>query len=369
MNLLQKHLTKQMVLLFLSITLLLLLVVWLSQSLRFVQYIVNRGIPVSIFLKLTLFMMPRFLSLILPISTFLVSLFLYNKFNQDRELVIMQAIGMSIWQRGKPVLAFGVFTSFLILALNLWGAPHSSRAFRDLELEIRYNLSKAVLKVGVFNVINNSLVVYVKKVDNNGNMKDLFIADTKDLNKPTYYTAKNGILVSEDNALKLIAQDGTADFIDKTTNTVRYAVFKELVFDTSTFLGSKKVSGWSHAMRELSTKEVIQGVLHDKTEKRGKYIAEINQRIITSSLPLLFGLVIVYFMISTGFNRRGKLTEALISSSFMVLFLMGSLFFINKSQSGRYNMVIAMDIFYFISFTVFIFAINISNRYKKIKEK
>src|SRR3546814_19498633 len=44
-------------------------VIWLSQSLRFVDLIVNRGLQIPSFIYLTLMLMPTWLSIVLPIGS------------------------------------------------------------------------------------------------------------------------------------------------------------------------------------------------------------------------------------------------------------------------------------------------------------
>ncbi len=60
------------------ITLCLTLAIWLTQSLRFVDLIVNRGLPVVEFLYLSMLLLPRFLVVVLPVALFASVLFTYN---------------------------------------------------------------------------------------------------------------------------------------------------------------------------------------------------------------------------------------------------------------------------------------------------
>ncbi len=46
----------------------LICVVWLSQSLQFVEMIVNRGLSIALFVYFTALMLPTFMSMILPIA-------------------------------------------------------------------------------------------------------------------------------------------------------------------------------------------------------------------------------------------------------------------------------------------------------------
>ena len=76
-------------------------VIWLSQSLKFVEMIVNRGLSVGTFIFMTGLLLPNFLLIILPIALFTVIVFTYSKLINDRELVIMRArfLWSSCWNR------------------------------------------------------------------------------------------------------------------------------------------------------------------------------------------------------------------------------------------------------------------------------
>ena len=69
-------------------------IIWLSQSLRFIELIVNRGLPLWTFLQLTVLLLPAWLTLVLPISCFAAVLFVYNRLTSDRELMVMAAAGL-----------------------------------------------------------------------------------------------------------------------------------------------------------------------------------------------------------------------------------------------------------------------------------
>ena len=77
------------------VSVVLVFIVWLTQSLRFLQFVMNKGLPLGTWLKLTIFMLPGFFTLILPVAFFFVVLFIYNKLSVDKELVVVQAVGQN----------------------------------------------------------------------------------------------------------------------------------------------------------------------------------------------------------------------------------------------------------------------------------
>src|SRR5580658_10419964 len=85
-------------------TFLLTSVIWLSQSLRLLDLVINRGQSAPIFVYLTILILPRLLVIILPIAFFAGALFGLHKLNADSELVVMSAAGFSRRQLLTPVL-------------------------------------------------------------------------------------------------------------------------------------------------------------------------------------------------------------------------------------------------------------------------
>lgn len=91
-------------------------VVWLLYSLRFVDMIVNRGLSAGMFVYLSALSMPNFLTQILPISLFAITVFAYHRMIMDRELVVMRAAGLGQFSLARPAI---------ILALLVVGAGYA----------------------------------------------------------------------------------------------------------------------------------------------------------------------------------------------------------------------------------------------------
>ena len=123
-------------------------IIWLSQSLRFVEMIVNRGLSAGTFVYMTMLLLPNFLTVILPIALFTVIVFTYSKMVTDRELVVMRAAGVGQFGLAKPALIVTFLTLVFGYLLNLYLLPESYRAFRILQWEIRNTYSHVLLKEG-----------------------------------------------------------------------------------------------------------------------------------------------------------------------------------------------------------------------------
>ncbi|MGH6685020.1 MAG: LptF/LptG family permease, partial [Pseudolabrys sp.] len=95
-------------------------VIWLTQSLRLLDLVINRGQSAPTFLYLTILIIPSLLVIILPIAFFAGTLFSLNKLNSDSELVVMSAAGFSRAQIALPVLLAAAIVMALTYLCGLY---------------------------------------------------------------------------------------------------------------------------------------------------------------------------------------------------------------------------------------------------------
>src|SRR5947199_8460740 len=90
---------------FFLFTVVLTLVIWMTQSLRLLDIVINRGQSAALFAWLTMLMLPSLLVVIAPIAFFGAALFALNRLNTDSELVVMWSAGVSRLQVALPVIS------------------------------------------------------------------------------------------------------------------------------------------------------------------------------------------------------------------------------------------------------------------------
>ena len=101
-------------------TVVLCLAIVLIQSIRFIDLIVNRGLPLSDFGYLALLITPRFLAVVLPISLFGAILFTYNRMIIGSELIVLRSAGMSTLRLAVPGITVGLGFMLLCYTLTLF---------------------------------------------------------------------------------------------------------------------------------------------------------------------------------------------------------------------------------------------------------
>ncbi len=165
---LDRYVFRQLFLALLAVTGGLTALIWLTQSLRFVELVVNHGLSFGVFVELTGLLIPSFVAVILPITSFVVVQFVYQRLAGDRELTVMRAAGLSPFALSRPALALALFAVASCYILNLVIVPASLQDFREFQWEIRNKVVAFLLQEGVFTQISGDMTVYVRSRDSRG---------------------------------------------------------------------------------------------------------------------------------------------------------------------------------------------------------
>ena len=192
MTRLDRYIFRQLALGLLAVSFGLAALVWLTQSLRFIELVLDRGLSFLVFIELTGLLLPGFFAIILPITTFLVSLFVYVRLAADRELVVMRAAGLSQWRLARPAIALALLSLSACYALNLLVVPETQAAFRAWQFEIRNQLAAILVQEGVFSSVGDDLTVYARLRDRDGALRGILIHDARERGAPVTILAEAG---------------------------------------------------------------------------------------------------------------------------------------------------------------------------------
>lgn len=293
-------------------------VLWLTQSLRFVELIVNKGLSVGVFLQLTLLLMPSFLVVIVPISLFAVILFTYNKLNSDRELVVLRAVGLSHWALARPGLILAGAATLLGLVMTLWAIPASVQGFRELQWNIRNDISGVLLQEGVFNKFGDGLTIYVRSRNANGELLGLLVHDKRNAEKPVTLMAERGALVFTEQGPRVLMANGNRQQLTRGTGRLSLLYFDSYTVDMSSATGTHEDR--FRDARERSLTELIaasEAELGPNDFRRAK--VELHQRFTSPLYNLGFALIALACLLTASFNRRGQGMQVGMAVGLMIL--------------------------------------------------
>lgn len=292
-------------------------VMWLTQSLRFVEMIVGKGISVGTFLMLTMLLMPTFLVVIIPISLFAVVLFTYNKLNADRELVVLRAAGVSHWALARPALILGSAATVLGLVLTLWIIPGSVQSGRELQWGIRNDLTSVLLQEGAFNKFGDGLTIYVRSRNPEGELLGILVHDKRNPAKPVTLMAERGALVFTETGPRVLMLNGNRQQLPHDTGQLSLLYFDSYTVDLASATGQSQTR--NRDARERSVGELLTADKADYSPsdyRRAK--VELHQRLTSPFYNLGFTVVALAILLTAGFDRRGQTATILKAVGAMV---------------------------------------------------
>jgi lipopolysaccharide export system permease protein len=203
-----RYISRQIALSLLAVTVGLAALIWLTQSLRFIELVLDRGLSFSVFVELTGLLLPSFFAVILPITTFIVTLFAYVRLSTDRELVVMRAAGLSDWQLSRPALLIASLATAICLMLQLWLVPVSHAAFREWQFEIRNQMAAILLQEGVFSSVSPDLTVYARLREKDGTLRGILVHDQREPGAPVTILAERGVITTTANGPRVTLLNG-----------------------------------------------------------------------------------------------------------------------------------------------------------------
>jgi lipopolysaccharide export system permease protein len=292
-------------------------IIWLSQSLRFVEMIVNRGLNAGTFVYMTMLLLPNFLTVILPIALFTVIVFTYSKMVTDRELVVMRAAGVGQFGLAKPALIITFLTLIFGYVLNLYLLPESYRAFRILQWEIRNTYSHVLLKEGAFNPVTASVTVYVRERAPDGQLLGILVHDERDDGAPVTLMAERGALVDTGKGPRVVMYNGNRQTVGENAK-LSILYFDRYVFEvptTTESLADRFREPRERSMSELINLKDAKGINeHDW----GKYKVELHKRIVSPLLGVGYAMVGLACLLYGPITRRSQTMRIVTAVSVMI---------------------------------------------------
>ena len=312
------YITKQILVGFLLVSFSLMSIIWLTQSLRFVDLITNKGVSVSLFAEITSLLMPRIFTILSPISLFAATLFVYNRMLSDRELVVMKAAGISPWQNAKPAIFCGILMAIFNIWILNYGIPMAENRFNDLQWQVKNDISHLMFREGEFTTLQNNLTVFISSHEPDGSVSGILINDERNPKTKSTVSAELGRIVQTPKGPRIILVHGNRQEINLQNNQ-----FSSIVFDRySVDFGAKESKAKAAAgVREKKLTELLTAGSNPALtpQEANRWIVEGNKRFTTPYLNIIYSLLACTGLLIGNFNRRGQVKIITLSVSSMII--------------------------------------------------
>jgi lipopolysaccharide export system permease protein len=277
-------------------------VVWLTQSLRLLDLVINRGQSVPTFVYLTILILPSLLIIILPIAFFFGALYALSRLNSDSELVVMASAGFSRAQLSVPMFMAAAMVMALTYLCGLYLMPAGQRAMTDKVVDIRADIGAALLNEGTFNTPAKGLTVFIREIDSDGSIRGVLVHDNRNRRAPVTYLAESGQMAQTPAGARLIMVDGTVEQSAKGGAHLTVLKFQRYVFDLDQFAGPAHVTG--RAANERYLGELFWPDPNLNARVRSAYFAEAHNRLSQPLYCIAFALIALA-AVTRGRRARG----------------------------------------------------------------
>lgn len=294
------------------VTLTLTGLVWLTQSLRFVDLMINKGVSAGMFLYLTSLTLPRLLVLILPVALFCAVLQTYRRLDGASELVVLRAAGLSPWALAKPAIIVAMIVTLGMYALTLYFAPAGQRELANLRFSIRDNFTLVQLQEGIFNSVVRGITVYVRERRPGGELRGILVYDDRDKARPVTMMAERGALIRSDEGPRFVLVNGNRQQVDADRGGVSLLYFDEYTLDLRSY--TSKAGRRQRKLRERFLHELFQPQAGmGKGPQIWKLQTEGHRRLATPIYAIAFTLIALAAVLAGEFNRQAPWRRILIA--------------------------------------------------------
>ncbi len=293
-----RYLMKHLLLPVVLITGALTCIIWLIQALRFIDFIVNRGLSIGSFIHITSLLFPSLLLLLVPVSIFIAVLYTYSRLQTDSELVVMRAAGLSRWQLALPGLQVAAMGALFCYMISLYLMPVANRQFNDMQSFLKNNYASILLQEEVFNHPVNRLTVFIRDRDDSGNLYGILVHDAREANEITMM-AEEGRLMQTENGPSFSLKKGMRQ--EMRDGRVSWLNFDQYTLDISFYT--------DEALRDRDADEKFLGELFEpeaNQKQRMENIAEAHQRLSWPLYNIALTSIALAVLLTGSFSRRGN---------------------------------------------------------------
>jgi len=329
-------------------------IAWLTQSLRFIELIIIKGLPIDIFFNLTILIIPKLLATIIPFIAYLASLITYLRLNTESELISMRTAGINNFKILLPAVTFGIILGLLSISLENFGSPYAYNKFKNLQYDIRHNYISTLFQEKVFSSPIPALTVFIRERDNIGNFKGILIHDARDPNKTISVIAENGKIVTTKEGARFALINGNRQEISL-NNNVSILYFNEYTLN----INNNNIDG-SPRFKEASERnfhELFNPGKNINNLYKKEFVAEAHKRIMSPLIILIMVLIGAMTSIMGKFNKKTSIKKLFYSISAALIIQM---YIIAAPQLMLQspNLIVFLYIFIFIIFLLIIFLIS-----------
>ncbi|OPB31849.1 LPS export ABC transporter permease LptF [Bartonella sp. AR 15-3] len=334
MRILELYILKRIFILFSAVMLGAIGISWTVQILARINFLTTSGQTFLTILYFSSLLIPSVTSLVIPFALVIAITIILSTMNQDTELAVISASGISkniVW---KPILLLAILASFTSFSITNFIAPHARLNMRQMLANAHSDLISLFIREGSFQELAKNLYIEIGERNANGTIGRLFIADQRDHQLGLFYYAAKGAIVNNKKGNFLILNDGEIERIDYKNDNVSIIKFSSYTFSLSEFIPNKKTPNIYPKDRPLSYLSNPSPNDPHYQRKPFQYRAEFHRRFTECLYPIVFALIAIVIVGNARSYRQAHIFETFSTITFSLLIYWLGYFFAQKAENN-----------------------------------
>ena len=224
-----RNIFKDITYFFLLSSLSLTLIVWVIQSVNFLDFVTEDGHGLGLYATYSILNLPKIFSRLIIFLFFISTFYILYKYEDNNEISILWIHGVKKIEFINNFIKFSILFIIVQLLFTYLIVPTTQEKARSLFKNSDIDYLPSILKSKFFNDTIEDVTIFVGEKDINGNLKHIFLKDNKDYNNDRgpntsqIILSKSGQLVKKNKKYYLILNDGNIINLDsKKTNIIKF---------------------------------------------------------------------------------------------------------------------------------------------------
>jgi len=280
--------------------------VWIVQVLNLVG-LLDKGIKLKIFIKLVVLMIPYLLFMIMPIISVIGVIYIYNRLQDERQLIILRGAGLNNYEIARPALFVATIVTIIASYISAYLMPISYNNLKKNISNVKETYVSNIIETRTFSQISKYATIYVDSKNQNDEMQGIILFDNKIPENNTVFFAKKGeILNSDQQNPKFLLSQGLRHSYDAKGN-ITTLHFDHLVIELSSEVQDD--SDRSKTSMELFIPEMLWPDPSLPMEKQNRLITDGHLRLVWPLYNFVFVFLALAIFLSVSYSRKTQIKQ------------------------------------------------------------
>jgi len=230
---LDQYILKQLSTIFVFFLFVFTLIFWINRAVNLFDQLISDGHSSSMILQFALLSLPSTTTIVFPLACFAAVIFVTNRLKNDSELTILQSAGLSPWRMNKPYIIFGLISMIILAFFTTFVVPNTAKILHEKQIELDSSVSARLLKDGKFIHPFRGVTFYIKEIESDGTLINVFLHDRRNKDEFLTYTATRAFLAKDENKTVLYMENGLIQTIGTLHKELSTTEFKSISIDLS----------------------------------------------------------------------------------------------------------------------------------------